>query len=100
MLEILVLTTRGGEARHKYLELVDQLRENNIKYRQNFNRLTLTTENTRTKFACSQKQIQGLKPDIILGEHEKFTLENVMWFDTVVSNDHDPIYYIKQKELD
>lgn len=50
MLEILVLSINATCARHRYLAVVDQLREHDINYRQNFNQLTLTTEHTRTRF--------------------------------------------------
>lgn len=97
MLNILVLTEYGNDARHQYLMLVDQLREANIKYRQHFNQLVITTDSTRTKFVFSRKQCLGIRPipDIICGTNVKLIDSN---FDVI--SDHDSIYYIKQKELD
>lgn len=98
MLNFLVLAENANDARHKYLMLVDQLREAEIKYRQHFNQLVITTDNTRTKFVFSRKQFVGITPipDVICGTNKK--LIDVNDFGTV--SDHEPIYYIKQKELD
>lgn len=97
MLNFLVLAENANDARHKYLILVDQLIEAEIKYRQHFNQLVITTDNTRTKFVFSRKQCLGIRPipDIICGTNKKLIDSN---FDVV--SDHEPIYYIKQKELD
>lgn len=95
MLNILVLCLSGKIARHEYLELVDQLRENNIDYRQNFSQLVLTTENTRTKFIFDKKKALGLRPDIVCGYNYRITDEVLL---PPISN-HNPIFYIKQKEI-
>lgn len=97
MLNILVLAENANEARHRYLMLVDGLREADIKYRQHFNQLVITTDNTRTKFVFSRKHCLGITPipDVVCGTNVKLIDGN---FEVV--SDHDPIYYIKQKELD
>lgn len=98
MLEILVLSINATDARHRYLALVDQLREHGINYRQNFNQLTLTTEHTRTRFIFLKKHIKELKnkTDIVCG-HDPNIVEK---YPDVTFTNHEPIYYIKQKELD
>lgn len=98
MLEILVLSINATGARHRYLALVDQFREYDINYRQNFSQLTLTTENTRTRFVFLKKHTKELKnkPDIVCGHDPDIALK----YPDVTFTNHDPIYYIKQKELD
>ena len=98
MLEILVLSINATGARHRYLALVDQLREYDINYRQNFSQLTLTTKNTRTRFVFLKKHTKELKnkPDIVCGHDPDIALK----YPDVTFTNHDPIYYIKQKELD
>lgn len=97
MINILVLAESANDARHRYLMLVDQLREADIKYRQHFNQLVITTDNTRTKFVFLRKQFVGMGPipDVVCGSNAKLLND----LSGMVS-DHDPIYYIKQKELD
>lgn len=98
MLNIIVLCLNGELARHEYLELVDQLRENNIRYRQNFNQLVLTTENTRARFIFNKKHALGLRPmpDIVCGFNNHISDE----VNLPPTSNHNPIFYIKQKEID